>query len=305
VNDELQPGTGSAGGEGSEPRTEETVGEMLLAARERAGASLEQIAQDTRIPVSTLRYLETDNFEAIPARVYAKGFLRTYATALGLDAQQALNKYEVQTGQTHRSRGDLWEIEEQTVEERLPRTRLLRRLLLPAVLLVIIVIVLLRLFAGGEEAQPPPALPDTIPSAVPPATGGAATEEDSTAAEHDLPGQEQPGQTHSGQKEPSAADLSESAPMQLRIVATDHDTTWFDVVVYSRTETGLDSLTRDFILLPGGVETLRSNEAFLLRTVGNAGGFRLELDERALPLLGERGRVRRNVRITRAGISGG
>ncbi len=87
---------------------EETVGEILLAAREKSQMTLEAVSQQTRIPVSTLRYLETDNFEAIPARVYAKGFLRTYAEVLGLDTGRLLNRYEMQTGQTHKSRGDLW-----------------------------------------------------------------------------------------------------------------------------------------------------------------------------------------------------
>jgi len=326
VNEEMEPGTGGTEPPETGSRSEETVGEMLLAARERTGMSLEEISQETKIPASTLRYLETDNFEAIPAKVYAKGFLRAYAGALGLDPRQVLNKYEVQTGQTHRSRGDLWEIEEQTVEEQLPRTRLLRRLIIPAVVVVIIVIVLVKIFGGGEEAQPPPDLPDTIPAAGEQAPG--STGEDSTGTARAVPAGEaaagrrapaeqerttspaavaggtRPEQERQPQQAQPPADEAPPA-MRLRIVATDRDTTWFDVVLYSRTENGLDSIPRDFILFPGNVETLQASESILLRTVGNAGGFRLELDGRALPTLGERGKVRKNVRITRSGISGG
>ena len=75
---------------------EETVGEILLAAREKKGLALEVVSQETKIPAATLQYLETDNFEAIPAKVYATGFLKIYAQALGLDPNQLINKYEEQ-----------------------------------------------------------------------------------------------------------------------------------------------------------------------------------------------------------------
>ncbi|MDD3642664.1 MAG: hypothetical protein PHQ19_04280, partial [Candidatus Krumholzibacteria bacterium] len=242
-------------------------------------------------------------------------------------AQQLLNKYEVQTGQTHRSRGDLWEIEEQTVEERLPRTRLARRLLLPAVLLAIVVIVLLRFFGGGEQAQPPPDLIDTIPppgeraparegeeaaggvpeslppggEQEPPTGAGAAAERPDTAAAEGRSGREAASQDT--ERPAGSGNLPE--PMVLRILATDRDTTWFDVVSFTRGEAGLDSIPDDFILYPGTVKTLRATESFLFRTIGNAWGFRFELDGRTLPPLGEGERVRKNVRITRSRISGG
>ncbi|MCK4235529.1 MAG: helix-turn-helix domain-containing protein, partial [Candidatus Krumholzibacteria bacterium] len=75
-------------------RAGETVGEVLLASRERAGLSLEDASRATRIAKSMLEYLETDNFDAIPAKVYVKGFLRSYASVLDLDVEYILNKYE-------------------------------------------------------------------------------------------------------------------------------------------------------------------------------------------------------------------
>ena len=66
---------------------EETVGELLLTAREKRGLTLEAVSQESKIPVGTLQHLETDNFEAIPAKVYATGFLRTYGEILGLDPE--------------------------------------------------------------------------------------------------------------------------------------------------------------------------------------------------------------------------
>lgn len=329
MNEEREPGTGVTGSEETGPdvngtRSEETVGEMLLAARERSGMTLEGISQETKIPVATLRYLETDNFEAVPAKVYARGFLRAYAVALGLDPRQLLGRYELQTGQTHRSRGDLWEIEEQTVEERLPRTRLLRLLLLPAVLLAVAVIILVKVLGGGEEARPPADMLDTVRieetdsrpkgDAGPVGAEAAGSRQTDEAAAGDGAAREPAGE-QAGKPAPDRAaarttDAPPGAPeppaeMELRLIATDRDRIYLDVVVYRRTADGLDSIPDEFILDPGGVKVLRSNDSFLLRTVGNAGGIRLELDGRELPALGERGRVIQNIRITRNGITGG
>lgn len=309
MTEEREFPSGGSGTERPQPRSEETVGEMLLAARERCGMSLDQISQETKIPVPTLRHLETDSFEALPARVYVKGFLRTYAAALGLDPQQLLSKYEVQSGQTHHSRGDLWEIEEQTVEEKLPAVRLVRRFFIPALLIVIVVLVLVRLFGGRETVRPSIGAPDT-PSVVPAAQPDVAPPEDAGApalpAADPPPRGEAPGAAAGAPTRDVAPPTAttEPASMELRIVAQKTDTTWFDLVVFNRRGSVLDSLPRDFILYPGQTRSFRSNESFFFRTIGNAGGFTLELDGKPLPPLGERGRVRKNVRVTRAGIAG-
>ena len=124
---------------------------MLLAAREKKGLTLEAISQESKIPKGTLQNLETDNFEAIPAKVYATGFLRTYSQILGLDPAQLINKYEVQTGQTHKSRGDLWEIEEEVVEEKLGSSHLFIKLVIPVIVVIVLIIVLWKVFGGRDE----------------------------------------------------------------------------------------------------------------------------------------------------------
>ncbi|HMA76771.1 MAG TPA: helix-turn-helix transcriptional regulator, partial [Candidatus Krumholzibacteriaceae bacterium] len=54
---------------------EETVGETLFSERKKAGVTRAQISESTRIPEETLKYLETDNFDMLPARVYVRGFI--------------------------------------------------------------------------------------------------------------------------------------------------------------------------------------------------------------------------------------
>ncbi|HSG27020.1 MAG TPA: helix-turn-helix domain-containing protein, partial [Candidatus Krumholzibacterium sp.] len=162
-------------------KSERTVGELLLAAREKAGLSLEAVSLETKIPRKSLEYLETDNFEALPAKVYVRGFLRTYASALGLDYSQILGKFELQTGQTHTSRGDLWEVEEAVVEEEVVSPRLFRKFVLPVLLAIIVVIALIWVISrtGGDEATPP----RDVPGEVDPGGGGGTGGEETVGEE--------------------------------------------------------------------------------------------------------------------------
>jgi cytoskeletal protein RodZ len=61
------------------------IGSTLLEARQRKRLSLFDAAESTRIRVKYLSALEEERFDALPAEVYARGFLRTYAEYLGLN----------------------------------------------------------------------------------------------------------------------------------------------------------------------------------------------------------------------------
>ena len=64
-----------------------TPGAFLAAKRGERGLSLEQAASATRIRLEFLSALEADEPELLPAPVYARGYLRTYARYLGLDEE--------------------------------------------------------------------------------------------------------------------------------------------------------------------------------------------------------------------------
>lgn len=61
------------------------IGESLRRARAERGITIEQAAEQTRISAAFLRALEAEAFDQLPAPVYVRGFLRSYATYLGLD----------------------------------------------------------------------------------------------------------------------------------------------------------------------------------------------------------------------------
>jgi len=62
-----------------------SVGDRLKAAREAKKLSLEDIADQTRIPLRHLQNLEAGDWSALPAPTYTIGFAKSYASAVGLD----------------------------------------------------------------------------------------------------------------------------------------------------------------------------------------------------------------------------
>jgi cytoskeletal protein RodZ len=71
------------------------LGETLQRARLARGVTLEEAERTTRISRRYLEALENENFGLLPAPVYARGFLRTYARYLGLEPVDLLPLFPV------------------------------------------------------------------------------------------------------------------------------------------------------------------------------------------------------------------
>ena len=70
------------------------IGELLRRARTGRGLTLEQIANETRIPQSHLEALEHDNLAVVPAGFYRRAEIRAYARAVNLDQNLALTELD-------------------------------------------------------------------------------------------------------------------------------------------------------------------------------------------------------------------
>jgi cytoskeletal protein RodZ len=70
-----------------------TIGETLRKARTERGVELSEVERATKIRAKFLDAMEEDRWEALPAPVYARGFLDIYARYLGLDQQALLDEY--------------------------------------------------------------------------------------------------------------------------------------------------------------------------------------------------------------------
>lgn len=69
------------------------IGERLRTTREARGLTLQAAEGLTRIRAAYLQALEEERFDALPGPVYARGFLRAYAVALGLEPDGLLEAY--------------------------------------------------------------------------------------------------------------------------------------------------------------------------------------------------------------------
>ena len=73
----------------------EPIAETLKKARKSKGLSLEEIAKETNINKKYLKALEEGNYDLFPGEAYVKGFVRNYASFLGLAAEELVEKYSL------------------------------------------------------------------------------------------------------------------------------------------------------------------------------------------------------------------
>jgi cytoskeletal protein RodZ len=70
-----------------------TFGPRLRQERERRHISLKSIAENTKISRSLLEALERDDVSRWPAGIFRRSFVRSYAKAIGLDAEEIVREF--------------------------------------------------------------------------------------------------------------------------------------------------------------------------------------------------------------------
>ena len=71
-----------------------SFGRYLQAIRLEKKISLEKVSAQTRIGLANLLLIEQEDIEGLPAEVFVKGFLRSFADAIGADGDVAVRRYE-------------------------------------------------------------------------------------------------------------------------------------------------------------------------------------------------------------------
>ena len=77
------------------------VGADLRIARERTGYTREEVADGLRIRLPYIEALEDGRIADLPGTAYALGFLRTYAEALGLDADEMSRRFKYEADEVN------------------------------------------------------------------------------------------------------------------------------------------------------------------------------------------------------------
>jgi cytoskeleton protein RodZ len=81
---------------GGRSRASLSLAEALAGARSRAGLELAEVEARTKIRGRYLRALEAEAWDDLPSHAYAKGYLRSYAELLELDADTLVDEYRRQ-----------------------------------------------------------------------------------------------------------------------------------------------------------------------------------------------------------------
>jgi cytoskeleton protein RodZ len=304
----------------TEPPAAARAGADLREARERLGLSLHDIAFTLRIRLPHLEALEEGRISLLPGNAYALAFVRTYANALGLDAEEMVRRFRTEAAEFGR------------------RTELVFPIPMPergmptgAVLLVGLVLAI-GAYAGwyrlsGEGRLPPEtvaAIPERLAplaqQALPPVATPAPTADASAAAAPRIVLTD-PTATPGMPATPAAQAMSISptsaAAAQLPLQPTDdaaaglsplsasaapatpatdgsrivlHATA--DAWVLVKDHSGTVLLNR--ILKPGDTWPVPPRTDLLL-TTGNAGGTQIVVDGAPIPSLGGSGSVRRDI----------
>lgn len=76
----------------------QSIGAQLVAARKARQLDIEKVAAELKLDVAIIRALESDNQAALPAPIFVKGYLRSYARLVGLAEDELVRTYNVQAG---------------------------------------------------------------------------------------------------------------------------------------------------------------------------------------------------------------
>lgn len=73
-----------------------TLGLYLRLERERRGLALRSISESTKLSVSLLDGLESDDISRWPGGIFRRAFVRSYAQCVGLDPDEIVRRFEAQ-----------------------------------------------------------------------------------------------------------------------------------------------------------------------------------------------------------------
>ena len=231
-----------------------SFGSYLQTIRLEKKISLEKIAAQTRIGLGNLLLIEQEDLERLPAAVFVKGFLRSYATAIGANGDEVVRRYEsrldvldkiaeTEATKSRQSRGTWW------------------KLLLALVLLF--GIIMLSIFGiDFLRDHPRSESPSEKKAAVAPNATVDKTNQQDVA------------------KDTSS---SEVVSQKFMLEVTALEDTWLKVIIDEKesTEYSLNSGDRIELEATAGYNLL----------IGNASGLKIKLNDKPVPISGKSGQV--------------
>ncbi len=246
-----------------------SFGEELKREREIRGISLKEISDETKISKRFLEALERNDHKTLPAPVFTRGFVRQYSRYLGINAEEMVNRYNYAAAGDDR-------IEKSTQLERLVQppvppgqpqsgkgipplyARIDRNIYITIAIVAALAIVAWWAFRYKEQRSVEEAEAAAHPPVV--ASSSAAVAPKSVAT---VPAQ------------PAAAAAGDVLRMTLDV----NDNSWVTLEVDGKIVVSDE-------LKAGEHRTYEAKDRFRFKTVGNAGGVALTINDIHIPSLG-------------------
>jgi cytoskeleton protein RodZ len=131
------------------------IGPTLREARNRRKVDLSEVEAEIKIRVRYLQAMENEEWDALPGGAYTRGFIRTYASYLGLDGERLADDYRRATGPPGGERVPK-RVEPVPTARRRRRPLVSSRLVIAAVCLVLVAVVIGIALAGGDGGSSSP-----------------------------------------------------------------------------------------------------------------------------------------------------
>ena len=263
-----------------QPRSElATFGDELRKEREIRGISLKEIADATKISKRFLEAIERNDHKTLPAPVFTRGFVREYARYLGLNAEEIVNRYNYAAAGDDRIEKPLQHPVPPPLME-LPKKPRAKKGIPPAfaridngLIFMIVIAVALGAVAWWAVQSKQYRRFDSEPVATETATPIVTPKPAATATE----------------AQPVRDDST------LRLVMEVIDDSWVTLEADGKTVLNAE-------MARGDRRTFEAKNEFKFRTIGNAAGLNLTINETKVPPLGETGRVRRDYILDREAL---
>ena len=239
------------------------LGNKLKRAREEKGYSLEQVEEVTKIRKKYIVALENEEFESIPGKTYARGFLRNYAKFLKMDPDELLEEYETYFGSVHEEP----ELTELSEGEAPPETRKDNRLLRIGIIAgIVVILIVINVVIFGDPGEEPPPREDRV------------IVDDPENDENDI--QVPVNDINDNDDEEENDEIYDRVDLEISVI---QDSCWMRVVV--------DGNEVFQATLEEGESKTFTGEEEITITLGNAGGVSIVYNNEEIPPLGESGEV--------------
>jgi cytoskeletal protein RodZ len=276
-----------------EEQTAQSFGQYLQAARLKAGKDLDYVSSETKISPDMLRAIEKEDYGRLPEPVYVIGFIRSFASVVGADAEWALRDYA-------RKRELYVDMRQSESEHAIRGSSGYPRLLIVVAVAALVAVVAYfgysyyrNHFGGGPSATTPAVERSGVAGQGAESPAGDISKADvdefkteimddayrgESAESEQGPGDEE---TEAEEPAPAVPATGSGPPYELAVEATED--TWMKIMVDGQN-------TKEYNLKPGDKIVVEADSKYNI-LIGNAGGVKMDLNDKPLPSPGKSGQV--------------